>query len=544
MRWSEVTFVPGQVYLQKRGTVANEAIEITVSGTSTQPIALGAYGAGTDPVIHGASPESGWTHAGLADKEVYQKTVNLAADEVLGNASEDGAMLRFVTWDTDADSTFSEAAFGSFAYDYATAKAYVWCSDDADPATHTIELSRRIHGISAESVSHVTVRDLHVRRFSLHGIVFKNSTDITVRNCTAEDLGGAVILTGPTIYAGNGIEFGNACANCVVESCTVTDIFDSGVSPQTYSNDMTADGFTFRDLTIERCGLAGIEIAVLATGTNCDIHNVTVSGNSILDCGLGWSGVRYGVEGRGMKIAADAGAGTMTGIRLKRNTISGCAGNGIYLHGDIDVVAVHRCAVYDNQLDGIEGSDAGDPTSLKMVLTSSLIRGNGGNGGANDRYGVSWNVPYGAGLDLYNNTFQDNGLINLALWNVNGFVGIRNNLFDSSRVMTHLYANVYVSGGDIDHNCYLENGGAIIHMDTVPGTPFATLANWRAGGSFAENSIGTADMGLAGDCTVRDGSPCIDNGAAGTGVTEDYGGEAFGNPPTIGAYEYSGTGGR
>ncbi|MFC1717436.1 right-handed parallel beta-helix repeat-containing protein [Candidatus Poribacteria bacterium] len=536
--WADVAFESGHAYVQKRDTIAYESIKVGQSGTPSERIVLGAYGSGADPIIYGAESETNWVDAGVAGKKVYQKAISLAVGEGLGNVSEDGNLLAFVAWNTDAATTFVSATAGAYTYDYRTQTVYIWSSDGADPDAHTIEVSKKLFGVHGEGISYITVRDLHIKRASLHGILFKNSSHITVKNCTIEDLGGAVVIVSPTIYAGNGIEFGNACSDCIVESCTVRNCFDSGISPQTYANDMNTSGFVFRDSRVERCGFAGIEIAVLSVGMNCSITDVLVSNNVISDCGAGWSGIRYGDGGRGIKVAADAGSGTIRGVQMEQNTISNCMGSGIYLYGDIGQISIHRSSLHDNKLDGIEALDDANPSSLALALSSSLIYNNGSNNGANDRFGVSHNIPYGAGMQLYHNTFHDNGSINVAIWNTGGVVTAKNNVYHTSGTTTHFYSNVDLPGADIDNNCYYEHGGAIIHVNGSAGSPYATVKAFKDNTTFAENGIGTANPGLDIDFTLMAGSRCIGNGATGTGIAEDHAGKTFSVPPSIGAYEY------
>jgi hypothetical protein len=55
---------PGDVILFKKGDVFEGAINITKSGTSTQPILFSAYGSGSQPVISGFVTLTNWTSAG------------------------------------------------------------------------------------------------------------------------------------------------------------------------------------------------------------------------------------------------------------------------------------------------------------------------------------------------------------------------------------------------------------------------------------------------------------------------------------------------
>lgn len=49
--WASVSWVSGNIYLQRRGTVAPEQVSVGISGTASAPVVLGAYGSGENPVV-------------------------------------------------------------------------------------------------------------------------------------------------------------------------------------------------------------------------------------------------------------------------------------------------------------------------------------------------------------------------------------------------------------------------------------------------------------------------------------------------------------
>ncbi len=58
------SLLPGDSVLFKRGEVFYGSIVVTKSGTSSQPIIIGAYGTGNKPIISGFTTISGWTNLG------------------------------------------------------------------------------------------------------------------------------------------------------------------------------------------------------------------------------------------------------------------------------------------------------------------------------------------------------------------------------------------------------------------------------------------------------------------------------------------------
>jgi hypothetical protein len=393
--------------------------------------------------------------------------------------------------------------------------------------------SVKFYGILATSLSDVTIRNVAITRFSLNGISFADCTRCSVYDTTVTQGGGATIAAG--LYAGNGIEFDNASANGVVDGVTVGDIFDSGISPQTFASSKIMSSITVSNSTISNCGFAGVEVSVLSNGgtTGSTINGVSLSGLTINNAGKGWSGVRYGTEGNGIRIMADAGAGTMSNVQVATTTITGSAGDGIKLGGEIGTVALHRMGISNNSVYGVEVAEP-SATSLKLRLTSSLVH-------HNIDYGIYYNAPMAAGFELSQDTFSDNGAINVAVFNQKGVAKIQNNIFFGSAAMTHLYSATALVGAVVNNNCYDEYAG----MFGYNGSAYPTVAAFHAAlPTFEANGAGgnSGNIGLnnpaAGIFTLTSSSICIALGNSTVGIADDYSGYAFANPPSSGAYQF------
>lgn len=517
---STASMPSGSTVFLRRGMVWNEQLTIPSSG-----ITIDAYGIGVVPVIDGsASITGGWMSAGSG---LYSTVVALNAGEGLGNLSEDGTMMSFQAWDTNAATTFSGAATGSYAYDNATSTLYI--KPAASPLLSSYRASVKFYGIAATALSDVTIRNVAITRFSLHGVGFADCIRCSVYNTTVTQGGGATIAAG--LYAGNGIEFGNTSANGVVDGVTVSDIFDSGISPQTFASNQTMSSISIGNSTISNCGFAGVEVSVLSNGgafTGSAINGVTLSGLTINNSGKGWSGRRYLTEGNGIRIMADAGAGTMSNVRVSTTTISGSAGDGIKLAGEIGNVVLHRMNINTNAYFGISVAEP-TATSLKLTLTSSLVHHNTSNG-------IIFNAPNAAGFELYQDTISDNGVINLAVLNQAGTAKIQNNIFYSSSPMTHLYsATALVGTVAVDNNCYNNH----VHMFGYIAT-YDTVAAFNTATGFEVNGAG-GFVGLtnpASNFMLTASSICIARGSSAAGIADDYSGYVFANPPSSGAYQY------
>ena len=508
------------IYL-KRGGVWYEQLTIPSSG-----ITIDSYGTGTLPRIDGSREIAGWTET-PPGSGLYSTVVTLAPEEALGNLSENGAMMSFQTWTADAAATFSGAPINSFSYEYPS-KLYI--KPSSSPSENVYRASVKLFGIDATSKSDITVKNVDITRFSLHGVQYKDCIRCEVYNSTITKGGGAVVVSAPILYAGNGIEYDNSSANGVVDGVTVSDIFDSGISPQTWVSDQTMTSISIRNAQISSCGFAGIEVSVLdnAGTTGSSMTGVLISGVTITNSGRGWSGRRYGTEGNGIRVKADSGAGSISGVSIGTSSISGSIGDGVKLAGNIGTVSLHRMNITDNYY-GISLQEP-NATSAKLRLTSSLIHHNAS-------YGIFYNSPTAAGFELFQNTLSDNGVINLAVYSHTGTAKIQNNIFHGSASMTHLYSVQTLTNAVINNNCYNEYP----LMFGYDGTVCGLVSAFTASTGFEANGMGGA-VGLSdpasGKFELLDASQCKALGSTSVGVLDDYSAFPFAVPPSSGAYQY------
>jgi|GEM_PF-614727 len=520
------TFAPGSFIYLKRNETWNEQLIIPSSG-----ITIDAYGSGALPVIDGSANISGWTNEGNG---VYSSMVSLVTGEALGNIAENGIMMSFIPWDTDFTTTLVGVATGSYSYDNSSNTIYI--KPATAPSGNTYTVSKKLYGISIDTKTDILISNINLTRFSLNGVNFQNCIRCSVENSSISNGGGAVIGSNSSappdyIYAGNGVEYDTSSSSGLVENVAINNIFDSGISPQTYANNQTTSGIAIQNSTIDKCGFAGVEISVLSNGgtTGSSISNITLSGMVITNSGHGWSGRRYGTEGHGIRIMSDSGAGTMSNIRVRTSTISGSAGDGVYLAGEIGAVTLDRTNINNNN----HGINVSEPTatSLKLILTASLIYNNA-------NYGIFFNAPAAAGFDVFQNTFYNNTAINLAVFNQSGAAKLQNNIFDSSGAMTHLYTASTLTGAVVNNNCYHE----VANMFGYNSVAYSTVAALHAATGSEANGFGGTTVLLTNpageDFTLQPGSPCRGLGSASPGVATDFSGRSYSSPPSSGAYEF------
>lgn len=459
--WSEVVFKPDTAYFQKKGTVAREQIIINASGTESLPLLIGSYGTGNQPVILGSEKETGWVSCNIPQKRIFKKKVTLKSGEGLGLVLYDGVPMKFLPWTNDVAKTFKDASSGFFSCDHRNATIYIWCPENKNPASAAIEVSRRYFGIRGAGVNNITIKDIEVKWASMHGISFEDSSGCIIDACTVRESGGTALAG---TFVGNGIEFGNSSKKCMVRNCTATDIFDSGFTVQTYNTNKSASDIIFENVKAEKCGFAGIEIAVLsvAGANSSNVKNILMRSAQVIGSGTGWSQSRNG-QGTGIKINADPGYGnSVSGVIVDKSSVTSCSGKGIWAYGETGKIQIFNSKIFDNTQEGILIQDL-NSVSTGLILGDSQILSNGINRGDKDKCGVVYHAPKGAGAEITGNKFNDNGFIGLMIPDPpSGQIKIKKNIFDSSSVKTHFYSGGSLEGADIGMNEYREHGGDII----------------------------------------------------------------------------------
>jgi hypothetical protein len=524
---------PDVQILLKRDETWFESLEITQSGTASTPILIADYGNGSLPVLDGSIEVAGWTDQGSG---IYSKQINLNSSELLGNLSKDGVMLTPLGWNLDWPTTFSGAAHDRFSFDNSTDTIYLKSS--TVPTAHTYRASARARGVYSNNQNYITARNLRVTRFSLHGVEFNNCTGCSVTDSIIAKTGGAALASNPAsppdyIYAGNGVEFGSSTTDSSALRLSISEIFDSGITAQTYTGNQHLSGILIADSVIEKCGFAGLEISVLSNGgsTGSSLKNLSAEQLSITATGQGWSGRRYPTEGHGIRIGADNGAGSMESISIKQSVINNSIGSGVKIFGECSVIKLSRLRINNNIDYGIEIAD-NLTTNIRVELSSSLIYDNG-------NYGFSFNSPNADGFSLIHNTFYNNTTINLAIFGQAGNIDIRNNLFYSSAPMAHFFSNSILSQSIADYNCYNDQ----LNMFGYNGSAYSSVTSFNTAHGHEEHGIGDGIIGMSNpggnDFTLTNPSTCKNSGTAGTGVTVDFQGNSFLlSSPSSGAYQF------
>lgn len=536
------SFPSGSTIYLKRGVRWNESLVIPSSG-----LTIDAYGTGELPKLDSSVPVGGWTVPFLAGAGIYgTSAISLAPIGVgaLGNLSEDGVLMPMAAWTGSVGGSLGPAPYGSYTYDHSARRIYIKVAADPNQSGKTYLASTLLYGVLASKVSDVTVQNLHLTRFSMNGVDYSDCLRCSVRNLTVTDGGGAVVVL-PNIYAGNGVQWSGSSAYGIADGITVRNVFDSGISPQTFAGGSVIHDIQIRNSDIDRVGFAGVEISLLSFGQGSSISAISVSDSRITNTGHGWGGNRYGENAHGVRVGDDPAAGLISDVSVQRTSITNSVGNAIDVFGEIGTLTLDRLRLTGNQMGVYARAPFGQGLTLKVALTASIIDSNRGDG-------FLYLTPSGPGFSLLHNTFFRNGSTNVHVSGQSGEARIVNNVFAGDSAMTQLNVDNLTNnnsrilyGAKVDHNCYSPSSTMIFYGNVLRPTlkSFQDATGFELSGvqGIIAASGDATGLGLAspasGNFVLNDGSPCRGSGSSITGIELDYFGQPFARSPSIGAVE-------
>lgn len=206
-------------------------------------------------------------------------------------------------------------------------------SDAGNPGERfrRIEIGEHGHCIWIKG-SDITVENLHLTLSGTHGVGGSGfRTNITVRNCVIDWLGGSIIEGWKfgTARFGNGVEIWGGCDGFRVENNWIYQVYDTGVTIQ--CNDRTdfvcrMANVAFVSNRIENCFWA-LEYYNARNAPGSSVENVRFADNICLKTGRGWGCV--GREHLAPVLALGSSPPDVSGFIVERNIFGGSTGTVI-----------------------------------------------------------------------------------------------------------------------------------------------------------------------------------------------------------------------
>jgi hypothetical protein len=490
--WKTLSKVTGEIFslgdsiLLKRGEVWREHLVIPSSGTAGNPIIFGAYGSGDKPIINGAYVETGWEWDSYY---VYKKSFTNEPRIVV----EDDIFLIFLKWQGSVSSTFSSASAGCWAENNNT--AYLWCTDNADPDTHTMEVAAKSgesrRSIHSEGKSHFTIQDLDIRNSTLDGIKVDADTNVSVSGIT-------------------------------IQRCTVSRNGGQGILVQNWHN--KTGGYPITDILVDdnivyESRKHGIEFV-------WDVQNSKISNNTVYRNGWDQDAGYHGIS----TYADSSDEAPPNNNVIQYNIVyetqnpTGTEGTGIQFDDYTKNSVMRYNKTYNNEGPGIVFNITNNCQCYYNISYKNAYMG--------------FNSNYSNNIYIYNNVFSNNQNFGLSLFGTCNNFAVKNNIIvenNSYEVYVDSQSGTYIG----DYNCiYHSAGGNFMYWK---GGDYS-WSGWKTYSGQDSNSKNQDPLFLDAtnaDFKIQPTSLCID---AGTNVslTEDYAGHAvpYGLGVDIGVYEY------
>jgi parallel beta-helix repeat protein len=510
------SFVPGDQILFKRGEIWREQLTVPSSGSSGNPITIGAYGSGELPVINGSNLiSSGWTQY---RSTVWQAAVTTRPNQIFFNGVR-GTPVASVA-----------AINGASKWYWASNILYVY-STSAPATAFTnpgIEASQRQYNISGNGKSYVTIQNLNLQNSNGYGFAFNGvASNVTIDGCTV----------GHSYYSGIAINGNFEVQSVIIRNSTVNWNGANGISIYGPGHDWTVEDNVVHNNSQNGTNDGGMFTYSGGIRACCDssVKKIIVQRNKVYSQGKLPDGTRVTSSNGDPSDNARAQGIWMDTLHHTNYT------DGPLIIGN---------EVYDNQHDGILIENG----SYNTVIYNLVYNNN-----ATEAWGIrvsDWHAQSPANYNrVYNNVVysNSNGGINISGSfgsEANRCIGneVKNNIVIGNGSGSNLVAN---NGGENDGT--MGNGNVYTYNSFGPqGTNFiqwgngvykSTYAAWYSAYSAANGNTVESDPLFVSTSTpdfhLQSTSPAI-NAGTNVAVTSDYEGNhvPFGPAPDVGAYEY------
>ena len=344
------SLVGGDNVLFKRGEVFRGTL-IPKSGYSTISLTYGAYGDEASPkpkllASYQRNSQSDWRNESANIWSSGDKLSSIPSESfggdvgniIFGNEAACGVKV----WNKE---DLNEE--GEFWFDTTSSRVFLYTTH-GNPAIYyqNLELATTKQNISTTAKSYIIIQDLDLRYGGGGGIYFTGyksgsniyyPNNIVIRNVDISFIGGAK-LSGTT-RAGNGIQFWNGARDVIIERCRISQIYDSGISPQGDLDGHTCQNFYFRNNIIDKCEQS---FEMWQRGIS-NLSNVYFENNTCTNAGFGWShNQRPDPNGVHVLLWGFASTVSISNIQIRNNVFLNVKDYGIYSHwaGDINKVNI------------------------------------------------------------------------------------------------------------------------------------------------------------------------------------------------------------
>jgi hypothetical protein len=483
------TFTPGNYILFKCDDFWRETLTVPSSGDASNYITFSKYGTGNNPKVLGSNTTT-WT---LDSGNVWKSNSTFLDPNTIGYGDEiwferlDGS----ISWGVRKAAKINLAA--EYDYTWVSNYIYVYAATDPDSRYSSVEIGQRENAIYLNSKNYIKIDyvDLH---YSISGV----RGEYPVSGCTGLYVGHANMSHFGTID-GEGHSIHTCYSDSLFEYNTIHECGRRGISQYNYGDaDISGIICQYNEM-YDGHHTTGFDCRAGSESTNDgDLSNITIRNNLIwdeedaTDRGTEW----IWMQGKG----GDGGTGILSRINIYNNIFKYSTQHGIGVAGAKDV------SIYNNVFYGHNTTIVGNT----FHITIGLSEGGG-------------EIP--TGIKIKNNIFYS-----LRDTDTNG-TGILISLSTGGE-----WVNVVA-----DYNIYYRITGRVITKESGDQYYMSDLAALRSDHGWETHGMFIDPRFI--DASANNYRLMVDSSAihAGTyvGLTTDYAGSPWNNPPSIGAYEYS-----
>ncbi|MCW5556028.1 MAG: right-handed parallel beta-helix repeat-containing protein [Verrucomicrobiae bacterium] len=256
-------FQPGDSILLRAGDTFEQTISCFSAGTSNEPITIGRYGAGANPIIHADNPSVTWlavsNHTG-----VYSATSAFPSTIVRVYDTNGTQYTRLDKGADTLDVWLGKFQTNNWGFTFDTPSLiYIRTPDDSPPPQMRLFQYSAV-GIAAD---YLVVENLDIRR-SYCGIVANSARGFVIRSNSIQD----TLSMG--IFCGRHCSYGEIAGNVITRGGWTLLYFQTGGNNWAHHNTISYSSATVLGIAVngkERCGIG------LERGTNNLVEHNTIS---------------------------------------------------------------------------------------------------------------------------------------------------------------------------------------------------------------------------------------------------------------------------
>lgn len=500
-------FKAGDKILLKRGVVWEDQLYFKSSGEIDNPIIIGAYGVGENPVIKCSTSFKNWhLEYDNGGKKIWRGVIDNCKWPM-------GAMKEGKRIEHNISADFSAMKDQNFYAPYNN-RTFYYRDDSGNPGE--LEIGTRNFALQLESCKNIVIQSVDV--FGPGGdsgfgsrhvgqLYLINCENVTVRNCVLSygTEVGAVISGGSVKCIFDNIQsFGHESTGLYVS--------ESGIlgSPESRNVVRNCEVYDCGTLTTDDGdkGLIGVWQAPHTLVENCYVHD---NGNSVID--------KY--DAAISFVQSPFGRVTRCKILNAASTALQFAEGSEGCQADYNII--DGWGVYGaNMADGIRigGGNTNSVVNNVKIYNNLFI-----NGGKTQGWWAALRIEKyeNKNLKVKNNIFFNNvGIYELIARSLSGFIGwqFSNNIyFKSSGEAIWFYGSTY------DYNKIIGSSAGYYSFD-------------KSQESASHSYVSTPEIDISG-LNLKSNSPCVDNGVN-VGIDKDFNGNSVpnGNGVDIGPFEY------